>query len=336
MDNSIERLLQSINELILHVEAYKKCLQYQVIYKPKQVLDDALRHGFPEDIYQHYLNAYYNRNAEEAQQILRDIDNRLLSYLERVMGHLRDALEDVNTTTDTYVGSDSIPTSTTTDVFPVLPSYNADVQSAIDKNNVDLEINLGVKKGEEMTVAEADMQHANPRYWLSSRYRINCATCAAAFILRLRGFHVKAKGVASGSDNEWLSNGHSFDIWRNADGTKPHPNYMQEWMRNNGLSYMEPDDYRRFFDENCKEEGFYILTLNWMSGSGHATILQRDKQGNLYNIEPQLYDGDSIDGRKSIDEIIYDLSPLPYENKAVMRVDDKVFDTRFSSLFYTA
>ena len=59
LDNSIEKLLQTVKDLILHIEAYQKCLRYQVIYNPRQVLDDALQHGFPEDIYQHYINVFW-------------------------------------------------------------------------------------------------------------------------------------------------------------------------------------------------------------------------------------------------------------------------------------
>lgn len=337
LDNSIEKLLQTVKDLILHIEAYQKCLRYQVIYKPRQVLDDALQHGFPEDIYQHYINVYHNRNVDDAEQIIREIDNGLIDYLVRVVQHLRAAIEDTDissvpekSTTESMPNPQSMP-----DSFSTIPHHNLDVQQAIGKNNADLEAMLGIKRGVEMTVAEADKQHANPLYWNDERYTINCATCAAAFMLRLRGFDVKARGIVAGSDNEWLSDGHSFDIWSNADGSKPQPNYMVDWMQSKGLSYMFPSDYRQFFDETCKEEGIYIITLTWKSGGGHATILQRDRHGNLYYIEPQVYEGDSMDGRKSIDDLICDLSPIPYENKAVMRVDDKIFDVKYGSLFYT-
>lgn len=48
--------------------------------------------------------------------------------------------------------------------------------------------------------------------------------------------------------------------------------------------------YREYFNECCKEEGVYILTIGWRGGGGHATILQRMKDGTLAYIEPQEYD----------------------------------------------
>ena len=42
-----------------------------------------------------------------------------------------------------------------------------------------------------------------------------------------------------------------------------------------------------YFNEVCKEEGVYELSIGWKSGGGHATILQRFADGELRYIEPQ-------------------------------------------------
>ena len=62
------------------------------------------------------------------------------------------------------------------------------------KSWLEIEKNLGIKKGKPMSVAEADEQKANPNYNVDKSYRINCQTCAPAYMLRLCGFDVKAKG----------------------------------------------------------------------------------------------------------------------------------------------
>lgn len=208
-----------------------------------------------------------------------------------------------------------------------------------------------------------------PNYYLGYRcsnnpdyaYSINCATCATAYALRLMGFDITAKGNTEKTINEWLSQNHSFDIWENLDGSKAKPTITKEWMKKNKINMMTSDDYKTYFDEVCNEEGVYILTISWALGGVHATILQRDSDGNLYWIEPQAYDSlSSPDGRRSIDDLLAQnggLNPNPpseitaKDNKGnvindnvgvpityqhgIMRVDNKLFKAKggYTSLF---
>ena len=219
---------------------------------------------------------------------------------------------------------------------------------AIAERNLKLEKQLGQPMGERMSISEADKQKANPHYdpdasayqldpegpledKEGNRYRydpdpkyeysINCATCAPAYALRLMGFDITAKGNTEGSLNEWLSENHSFDIWENIDGSKPQPSITYDWMKENGLESMSSDDYKKYFDDTCKEEGVYVLTLFWATEGGHATILQRDHDGNLYWIEPQVYDSEaSQDGKRTIDDFLSHnggLHPNPYPARRV-------------------
>jgi len=174
----------------------------------------------------------------------------------------------------------------------------------------------------------------NPDY--KREYTINCATCAAAYVLRLRGFDVKAKGnpEKKGNRNTWLSESHSFDVWKNEDGTQASPIQYSEWRKEKGLKEMSPAAYRAFFEENCKDTGVYIVTVAWKDGGGHATILQRDMDGKLYYIEPQVYESAyTQDGRRSIDDLIENMDPQQPSPKGVMRVDNKLFKTEYSDLF---
>ena len=243
-------------------------------------------------------------------------------------------------------------------LFADAPSSFSTLQKlAFAKNCILLENSLGITKGNRMSISEADKQSANPKYTAKNvldangnivqnpnydrQYSINCATCSAAYALRLMGFDVKAKGNTSGTLNEWLSNAHSFDIWNNPDGTKATPTKTQDWMTNNNITTMTASDYRRFFNETCSEQGVYIITLQWSTGGGHATILQRDSNGALYYIEPQVYGGGTIDGRRSIDDLLLNadgslkLSANPVDSKGIMRVDDKLFNPDYANLFDT-
>ena len=176
----------------------------------------------------------------------------------------------------------------------------------------------------------------NPNY--NEQYSINCATCAAAYALRLLGFDVKAKGnpEQEGNLNTWLSECHSFDIWNNADGTKASPTHYQEWMQEKGLVTMTPNDYKNFFEEQCKEQGVYVVTVKWKGekGGGHATVLQRDSDGKLYYIEPQVFESNvTTDGRRSIDNLVDGMALVQPSEKGVMRVDDKMFNVEYADLF---
>lgn len=238
------------------------------------------------------------------------------------------------------------------------------IQQAFENNNKDLGKALGIEQGPKMSIEEADKQNANPKYpfkyiadpegdhvdahgnrfrknpdWVAGRdeqYTVNCATCAAAYALRLRGFDVKAKGnpEKNGNLNTWLSRSHSFDIWNNPDGTKASPSHYVDWMKDNNLVTMSPNDYKNFFEEKCKDQGVYIVTVAWKSEGGHATILQRDTDGKLYYIEPQKFDAyKSNDGRRSIDDLVNRMSQKQPSTKGVMRVDDKLFNVDYARLF---
>lgn len=231
-------------------------------------------------------------------------------------------------------------------------------KKAIIQNLKDIEAGLGVVKGKAMSVEKADEQSANPHYApqyivdpngiyidakgvhysknlkYKKRYTINCATCAPAYMLRLRGFDVKAKGrvAGSGSLNDSVAYNRSFEMWKNADGTASQPTLTAAWMQSKGYASMTPERYREYFNEACADQGVYVLTIGWRKGGGHATILLRDTDGELYYIEPQAYDSQQ-GARRTIDELCNDGSAYPLSKRGVLRIDDKIFDTSFLPLF---
>lgn len=228
-------------------------------------------------------------------------------------------------------------------------------------NNYEIAEKLGVKVGKPMSVEQADKQSANPKhvlkfipdangnYWdkatgerfrLNPNYKetrdrpfsINCQTCAPAYALRLMGFDVKAKGNTTGSLSEYLSRQHSFEAWKNSDGTECTPILTNSWMVSKKYKTMTEKRYREYFNECCKEEGVYILTIGWRGGGGHATILQRMKDGTLAYIEPQEYN-DKKGAARSIDELCKSGATKPLATRGILRVDNKIFNTKFISIF---
>lgn len=258
-----------------------------------------------------------------------------------------------------------------------IPDTMSNLQKlAVVENNFQIEKALGITKGERMTTETADKQNANPNYsyqYIADpngselvqgvrarlnpdydvQYSINCATCAAVYALRRLGFDLTAKGNLPNTMNEWLSMSHSFDIWKNMDGTKAEPTLLKDWMEGHKIENMTGNDYKNYFEQVCKDEGIYVVTVKWKdketigkdgkkvltNTGGHATILQRDSDGKLYYLEPQVYDSSKgEDGRRSIDDLIYssdgelNLASYPL-NKGVMRIDDKLFNTDYATLF---
>lgn len=234
-------------------------------------------------------------------------------------------------------------------------------KAAIAQNCIDIENGIKKRKGKPMTHEDADKQSANPKHVLKylpdpngayvdkqgnhyrlnpdykssdRQYSINCQTCAPAYALRLRGFDFTAKGNVSGSQSEYLSHCRSFEAWLNTDGTPCTGVLTYDWMISKGYAKMTPKRYREYFEETCKEEGVYILTIGWKgkNAGGHATILQRFPDGKLKYVEPQEYDANKGTAR-TLDELCDDGAAQPYWKRGILRVDNKLFNTKFLSIF---
>ncbi len=207
-------------------------------------------------------------------------------------------------------------------------------KTAMAENWLEIEKALGIAKKNPMSIEEADRQSANPKYGAGEMYDINCQTCVPAYALRLHGFDIKAKGNTPGSLSEWISYGRSFEIWKNPDGTKPKPTLYSEFMLSKGYSSMTANRYLEFFDETTKEEGVYLVTIGWKGSDGHATVVQRLKNGKLVRIEPQEYSGTTYENLSGL----IDNAAKSGKNlfgRGIMRIDNKLFDKRYLSIFET-
>lgn len=272
----------------------------------------------------------YFKAPAEAKQVIEQVTQEAIR--EKRIGTLREQLPDTLTDTE---------------------------KDAIAANNYELEQALGIMVGKPMTMEEADKQSANPAYVPKflideagmyrdkhARYRlnpaydkkrdepngINCQTCAPAYALRLMGFNVTAKANTKNSLSEYLSRQRSFEAWKNTDGSPAVPTLTYDWMIAKGYKQMSKKRYAEYFEECCKETGVYILTIGWKGGGGHATVLQRFEDGTLKYIEPQVY-SERSGAKRSIDELCESGATKPYPKRGVLRVDNKLFDTKFASIF---
>ena len=236
-------------------------------------------------------------------------------------------------------------------------------KTAIAGNNIEIEKKLKITKGKPMSIGDADKQSANPhyvprfvldpkgtykdsqgrRYSLNKAYdkdkhhpyTVNCQTCAPAFVIRIRGFKITAKPKTTGSKSEHLSHGYNvWEVWKNPDGSAAKHDSITDWMTKKGYKRMSKERYKEFFDESCKEEGIYELSIGWKGGGGHATILWRFKDGTLKYIEPQA---DNSEGSgyefKDTDYIASNGEASPHGCRGIMRVDNKLFNTDYVDIF---
>lgn len=201
----------------------------------------------------------------------------------------------------------------------------------------ELEKKFGILKGRPMSIELADKQSANPFFNLGKEWQVNCATCSPAYVLREMGFNIFAKGNPEkrGNLNYWISKQHSFDTWKNADGSKPQPLNTYQWMQSKKYKQMTPQRYAEYIDEATRNEGTYIITIAWKGNKGgHATILKRLKNGKVVYIEPQLYlkeKGTTRDIMELCNEGARSWTSVYY--KGIMRVDDKLFDPQYADIF---
>lgn len=85
-----------------------------------------------------------------------------------------------------------------------------------------------------------------------------------------------------------MSRGRAFEVWKNADGTPAQHTSINDWLRSKNYLKMTSKRYMEFFNEVCKDEGVYELSIGWKGGGGHATILQRFKMGSCVTLNRKV------------------------------------------------
>ena len=77
-----------------------------------------------------------------------------------------------------------------------------------------------------------------------------------------------------------------------------------------------------------------MVTIGWKGSDGHATVVQRLKNGKLVRIEPQEYSGTTYENLSGL----IDNAAKSGKNlfgRGIMRIDNKLFDKRYLSIFET-
>lgn len=205
-----------------------------------------------------------------------------------------------------------------------------DVKTAIVQNNLEIEKQIGIIKGKPMTIDEADLQSANPFYSKGREYHINCSACTPTYMMRTRGFDVTAGANVAGTQINYLSKGNAWDVWLNADGTAATHESVVDWLASKNGKTMTQKRWIEFIEEKTADEGIYSLSLGWKGGGGHITILQRTRDGKLLYIEPQL---DNHLTREDIVGLVKSAAGKQHRLRGIMRIDDKLFNPKFISIF---
>lgn len=190
---------------------------------------------------------------------------------------------------------------------------------------------MPVVQGKIMNFTEADGTRPNPLYDRSTKdYSWNCATCVATFLLRRWGFDISAGKFVSGKGKVHELYLNPLGAWKRKDGlfikhADDEVLKHKEWALERKSS--QSKSLRSFIQNNTDDGGIYMVRLGWKKGGGHLTIVERDKAGNMIYYDPQT-------GKKnwlSKWEPAVDLTQT-----WMMRIDDKLIDTSFSSAFLKA
>ena len=202
------------------------------------------------------------------------------------------------------------------------------------ENIYEIESALKITAGKPMSIPEADKQSANPNFGKSKGYGINCQTCAPAYALRRAGLDITAKANTSGSQLEYLSRGFNvWEAWKNPDGSKATHICINSWLNKKGFQQMTPKRYKQFFEESCPDVGIYEVSIGWKGGGGHATILERTPDGKLVRIEPQRDNSKGGCEWDDFDFLCKRAAARSHDCRGVMRVDNKLFNTKFTGIF---
>lgn len=152
--------------------------------------------------------------------------------------------------------------------------------------------------------------------------------------MRTRGFDVTAgpNTGRAGNLSEYLSHSrHFWEKYKNADGTAVKHNSVIDWMKKNKLTEMTAKDYYKFYDEMTKTPGIYEVAVSWQPRGGHSTLLQRFSDGTLKRIDAQVWTQTVLDEKNAICSLAKKQTRDMCDG--VMRIDDKLFDTKFAKIF---
>lgn len=203
-----------------------------------------------------------------------------------------------------------------------------------------IENTLGIKRGEPMTIEEADRNNTNPNYSRGIEFKQNCQVCAPVYMLRLQGFNVKATGHYDKGSAFYLGD-HCFEAWLNKDGSPVKISSAKDWLAKapdegydlrDGVvnKKMYNKRWKDFINQETKEPGVYAIGVDWKENKdGHITIIHRFKDGKLSLVDPQFYNNIRNEYQIDLEDIYIRATRTPGDGDGIVRIDDKLFNTKF-------
>ena len=166
------------------------------------------------------------------------------------------------------------------------PDYLTDEQKLANiEAYLQIEKDLGIKRGRPMSHEQANKMHGNPHYGESKAYSVNCQTCVVAYELRLRGFDVSALPNTAGSALSRLSKA-THTAWQNIT-REDIPVIARTTLDRYGHIKQPPLKWAKV-SAAMTETGRYHIAWRWKrKRSGHIITAERLPDGNLRFYDPQ-------------------------------------------------
>ena len=148
-----------------------------------------------------------------------------------------------------------------------------------------IEKDLGIKRGRPMSHEQANKMHGNPHYGESKAYSVNCQTCVVAYELRLRGFDVSALPNTAGSALSKLSKA-THTAWQNIT-REDIPVIARTTLDRYGHIKQPPLKWAKV-SAAMTETGRYHIAWRWKrKRSGHIITAERLPDRSLRFYDPQ-------------------------------------------------
>jgi len=166
------------------------------------------------------------------------------------------------------------------------PDYLTDEQKLANiETYLQIEKDLGLKRGRPMSHEQANEMHGNPHYGESKAYSVNCQTCVVAYELRLRGFDVSALPNTAGSALSKLSKA-THTAWQGIT-REDIPVIARTTLDRYGRIKQPPLKWEKV-SAAMTETGRYHISWRWKrKRSGHIITAERLPDGSLRFYDPQ-------------------------------------------------
>ena len=166
------------------------------------------------------------------------------------------------------------------------PDYLTDEQKLANiEAYLQIEKDLGIKRGRSMSHEQANKMHGNPHYGESKAYSVNCQTCVVAYELRLRGFDVSALPNTAGSALSRLSKA-THTAWQNIT-REDIPVIARTTLDRYGHIKQPPLKWAKV-SAAMTETGRYHIAWRWKrKRSGHIITAERLPDRSLRFYDPQ-------------------------------------------------